>query len=131
MKTVMSNSLSLGLKLAPKNREGVPIHLLRQKGKIPPPRQLNRVFSIAVEHLPSTIKSPIRLARYGTPVTEAKIARFLHRLGVSTAVFKGWTGFTRKAWMEANPGWSERALEVLIVENLEDIQRVGGDDELS
>ena len=105
------------------------------KGKITPESPLQRalrrkaeeaskVVSVAVEDLPGNMKAPIVLARYGYPMTTGRMRRVLHKLGISNEQFIEWSGWTLTQWIAANKGWSERAFEVLLVENLAHVKTV-------
>lgn len=61
----------------------------------------------------------LRLSRRGTRPKTGSMERFLRRLGVSGTAYRRWTGGqSLKDFHSANPAWTQRAWEVLILENL-------------
>lgn len=72
------------------------------------------------EDLPHGYESPIRLWRRGTKPKTGRMERFLRALGISGRAYTAWAGGqSLKAFGASNPTWTQRAWEVLIVENLE------------
>ena len=100
-------------------RETPSARALRRKAE-----EAAKVVSVAVEDLPGNMKAPIVLARYGYPLNTTRMRRVLHKLGVSNEEFIEWSGWTLTQWIAANKGWSERAFEVLLVENLDHVKAV-------
>ena len=60
-----------------------------------------------------------RLSRYHRKPTPGRMERFLRRLGVSGRAYQRWVGCqTYGEFIKANPSWTQRAFEVLVLENL-------------
>lgn len=77
---------------------------------------------MATEVRPATAKG--RLARSGTRPNTARMRRFLKAYGVSVQPYMTWSGGQPlNAFAEANPGWTQRAWEVLLLENLDLLQK--------
>ena len=75
-----------------------------------------------IEELAAGLESPIRLAQRNARIKTAAMERFLRRLGGSGVVYRRWTGGQSFAeFITANPGWSLRAWQVLIIENRESL----------
>mgnify|MGYP001592526642 CR=1 FL=1 len=73
-----------------------------------------------VEELAAGLESPIRLAQRNARMRTAAMERFLRRLGVSGVAYRRWTGGQSFGeFITANPMWSLRAWQCLIIENLE------------
>lgn len=67
----------------------------------------------------TTLTPPIRLTRHGTKPSGARMERFLRANGITGTRFKEWAGCGVRDWMKLNPTWTQRAFEVLVMENLE------------
>jgi len=52
-------------------------------------------------------------------ITPARIARMVHKLGLTVTQFQNWSGFRTKDWCSNNPTWTERQFFDLLNENLE------------
>lgn len=71
---------------------------------------------------PTAISLPAgsRLSNRGSRPRTDKMRRLLRTLGVTSAAYRTWTGDQPlNAFVKANPEWTQRAWEVLILENLE------------
>lgn len=65
------------------------------------------------------LNCPLRLWRRRTPLRPARMERFLRKLGITAKRYMEWTGGQPlRSFQEANPTWTQRAWEVLILENL-------------
>ena len=72
------------------------------------------------EELPANIVSPIKLSPRHTKMTPARMEHFLHQLGITSKQYGIWNGnWSLAKEIKANPTWSLRAWEVLVVECLE------------
>ena len=59
-----------------------------------------------------------RLANRGTKPRTGRMERFLKSQGVSVAQYQSWTGGQPlNAFAKANPSWTQRTWEVLVLEN--------------
>lgn len=62
----------------------------------------------------------LRLPRVDTMPTSSSMEKWLHRLGLSVAWFRDWTGFPRLSdWIAANPAWGLRSFVGLMLEELD------------
>ena len=67
-----------------------------------------------------TPRPPFPLARFGKPPNTGRMERFLKKLAISNAAYSHWSGHQPlNQFAKDNPTWTQRAWEVLILENLE------------
>ena len=77
------------------------------------------------ERRPTDILLPagLRLSNRGTRPRTDKMRRFLKALGVTVRAYGTWTGGQPlNAFAKANRDWTQRAWEVLVLENLETLR---------
>ena len=77
-------------------------------------------FDSPAQDLPSTQKPPFRLARYNTPPRTGRMRRVLKKLDITVhqyGIISG--GQPLNKFAGQNPGWSQRAWEVLVLENVD------------
>jgi len=60
----------------------------------------------------------IQLPNKTTLYTTSKIAKYLHKLGLTGEWFRNWSGHSYNEWIAANKNWSLRALVGIILEEL-------------
>ena len=66
----------------------------------------------------------VRLTNRGRRPNTARMKRFLKTLGVSVTRYMEWTGGQPlNAFAKENPTWTGRAWEILVLENLEWLQK--------
>jgi len=77
-----------------------------------------------VENLPADVpQPPFHLANRGSRPNTARMRRFLKRLGIAASCYADMTGGQPlNAFAKANPTWTQRAWEVLALENLDALQ---------
>jgi len=75
--------------------------------------------TMPTEDVSAEFKIPnLRLARHGTPPRTDRMKRFLKKLGISSGKYLRWSGSQPlNKFRRENPGWTQRAWEVLILEN--------------
>lgn len=79
-----------------------------------------------LEDLPPDVISPIRLCRRNAAITPARMRAILRQLGITTSQYYRWTGRQTPAeFIAMNPGWSLRAWQILLIENLEYLRQGG------
>ena len=76
------------------------------------------------EWLADNGKVPFRLARYNTPPRTARMKQVLKKLGLTPDDYCHWSNEPLRGFAKQNEGWSQRAWEVLILENLDGIRGV-------
>ena len=54
-------------------------------------------------------------------ISSPRIARMLHKLGLTVTQFQNWCGFRTTQWVRENPKWTERQFFELLSENHERI----------
>ena len=76
---------------------------------------------MATERLASYIPHPgFPLAKRGWKPNTGRMERFLKKLGITGAQYRIWSGGQPlNEFAKANPGWTQKAWEVLILENLD------------
>lgn len=75
----------------------------------------------------TTTRQQIRLSPRTTRFSTARMKQFLRRLGISGIAYRRWSGGQSFGdFIAANPGWSLRAWQVLMVENSEVIKALHG-----
>jgi hypothetical protein len=77
-----------------------------------------------VETAPASARIPgLRLTRHGTRLSPARMERFLRRLGIPVSRYVAMAGgLSLRDFAKANPTWSQRAWEVMVLENLATLQ---------
>lgn len=80
--------------------------------------------TMATERLAASITQPaFRLANRGREPNTARMKRFLKKLGISMGSYMLWSGNQPlNHFAQMNPSWTQRAWEVLILENPETIR---------
>ena len=80
-------------------------------------------MAVGWDDLPSTEKAPFRLAQYAKPVTTVRLKRALRKLGITSDQYRMMSGGQpMNHFARENPGWTMRALEVMLIENAEQLR---------
>ena len=79
---------------------------------------------MATEAVADEFRKPgLRLARHGMRPRTGRMERFLKKLGITHRQYNVWSGDQAlNAFARANPDWTQRAWEVLMLENVDTIK---------
>jgi len=78
------------------------------------------------QELPAEIRerfAGLRLANHDVKMSPARMERFLRRQGINSKQYMEWTGNQPlRSFARENPLWTQRAWEVLVLENIDIIK---------
>lgn len=105
-------------------REGTQIPFEAERPEFARQEGLAATFSSLCVDLPPGWTWPFRPAMRATKLNTRRMKHVLRKLGITGQEYKEWSGGQSfRAFIEANPRWTMRAFEVLIIENAEEIRK--------